>query len=360
MARKKRGFSTFSLSFLDIMSCGLGAVALIFLIMKHDVDSKGEVDNPQLLSEVKLLQDDIVQGETQLVRAKNTISELDQELLDAQGLARRINESLTAVRNRIAVLDDADKDQQILELEEKLRELETTKEKLEQDELERGNDVRRYLGQGQRQYLTGLKLGGSRILILVDRSSSMLDETLVNIIIRRNRSDEQKKLAPKWVQTLKTVQWLTAQFPQESTYQIYSFSDSYNSVIDNSEGSWLQIANKPQLEEAILNLQKTIPDGGTNLDLVFNAINDFEQVPDNIYIITDGLPTLGSRAPRRGNVTGPEREKLFYEAIEKIPFGVPVNVVLLPLEGDPLASAAYWELAQTTEGSFLAPSKDWP
>ena len=31
---KKRAFSTFSLSFLDIMSCGLGAVALVFLIFR--------------------------------------------------------------------------------------------------------------------------------------------------------------------------------------------------------------------------------------------------------------------------------------------------------------------------------------
>jgi hypothetical protein len=35
MARKKRDFTTFNLSFLDIMSCGFGAVILVFLIMNH-------------------------------------------------------------------------------------------------------------------------------------------------------------------------------------------------------------------------------------------------------------------------------------------------------------------------------------
>jgi hypothetical protein len=360
MARKKRGFSTFSLSFLDIMSCGLGAVALVFLIMKHDVDTKGDIDNPQLLSEVKLLQEDIVDGEVQLVRAKNTVSELDQQLVDAQGLARRINESIDAVRNKIAVLDDPSTDQQILQLEAKLQELETTKKKLEEEERERGNDVRRYLGQGERQYLTGLKLGGARILILVDVSSSMLDETIVNIIRRRNMRDDIKVQAPKWQQTLKTVDWLTARFPQESNYQIYTFSDTYQSVIPGSEGDWLQIGDKAELELSILNLRKTIPNGGTNLQQVLAAVNSFDQVPDNVYLITDGLPTLGEKAPRSGTITGREREKLFFEAVEDLPFGVPVNIVLLPLEGDPMAAAAYWELAQTTRGSFIAPSRDWP
>ena len=360
MARKKRGFSTFSLSFLDIMSCGLGAVALMFLIMKHDIDNQGEIDNPALMSEVNLLQEDIVDGEAQLVRAKNTVSELDQRMVEAQGLARRVNDSITAIRNKIAVLDDADDDQQVLELEEKLKQLEITKKRLEEQERERGNDVRRFIGQGERQYLTGLKLGGARILILVDSSGSMLDETIVNIIRRRNMRDEVKRQAPKWQQTLKTVQWLTAQFPKESNYQIYTFSDKYRSVIENTEANWLAIGNKAELELSILNLRNTVPAGGTNLQLVLAAVNEFEQLPDNIYLITDGLPTLGDKAPRDTTITGREREKLFFDAVESLPFGVPVNIVLLPLEGDPMATASYWELAQTTRGSFLSPSGDWP
>ena len=360
MARKKRGFSTFSLSFLDIMSCGLGAVALIFLIMKHDVESKGDISNPQLLSEVKLLQEDIIDGEAQLVRAKNTISELDQQMVDAQGLARRTNESIDAVRNRIAVLDDPDTDQQILQLEKKLQELEVTKQQLEEEEIERGNDVRRHLGQGERQYLTGLKLGGARILILVDASSSMLDETIVNIVRRRNMRDDVKLQSPKWQQVLKTVDWLTARFPPESNYQIYTFSDSLASVIPGTEGDWLKIGDRAQLEQSILNLKKTVPNGGTNLYQVFASISNFAQLPDNIYLITDGLPTLGQRQSRSGTVTGREREKLFFEATEALPLGVPMNIVLLPLEGDPMAAAAFWELAQVSRGSFLTPSRDWP
>jgi hypothetical protein len=39
---------------------------------------------------------------------------------------------------------------------------------------------------------------------------------------------------------------------------------------------------------------------------------------------------------------------------------VPVNVILLPMEGDPLAPGAYWMLARRTNGAFLSPARDWP
>ena len=38
MARRKREFNTFNLSFLDIMSCGFGAVVLVFLIIDHSIE----------------------------------------------------------------------------------------------------------------------------------------------------------------------------------------------------------------------------------------------------------------------------------------------------------------------------------
>ena len=43
-----------------------------------------------------------------------------------------------------------------------------------------------------------------------------------------------------------------------------------------------------------------------------------------------------------------------------MPLQVPINVILFPMEGDPLASAAYWNLARTSGGAYMAPSRDWP
>jgi len=83
-------------------------------------------------------------------------------------------------------------------------------------------------------------------------------------------------------------------------------------------------------------------------------------LPDNIFLITDGLPTIGRRGASDALVTPAERLELYQEAVESLPEGIPVNIILMPLEGDPSAAAAYWQLAQFTQGSFLTPSQDWP
>lgn len=359
MARK-RAFSTFSLSFLDIMSCGLGAVALIFLIIKHDVDHTSREKNQELLSEVSLLEEDIRDGEEGLVRARNTLSSLDQRLAEAQGLATRISQELARARSERAEMLDNQQDESIPALEEKVRQLQAQKTELEKSAQQRNNDVRQFIGQGNRQYLTGMKMGGSNILILVDASASMLDERLVNVIRRRNMPDEVKRNAAKWQRTLATVDWLTAQLPKQSQYQIYTFNTGVQSVIKGTENSWLSVSNGAQLEQGVLNLRKTVPQDGTSLERVFQAVGQLSPRPDNIFLITDGLPTQGLSKPKGNTITGAERLRLFNQAVQKLPRGIPVNVILAPMEGDPMAAAAFWQLAQLSKGSFLSPSKDWP
>ncbi|HAR31185.1 MAG TPA: hypothetical protein DCR65_06650 [Gammaproteobacteria bacterium] len=82
--------------------------------------------------------------------------------------------------------------------------------------------------------------------------------------------------------------------------------------------------------------------------------------PDNVYLITDALPTQDEDPPRGATVDGRTRLKLFAEAIREVPAQVPVNVILFPMEGDPMAAAAFWNLARTSGGSFISPSRDWP
>ena len=60
--------------------------------------------------------------------------------------------------------------------------------------------------------MSGLFLGGQRILILLDSSASMLDSTLVNIIRTRNMDDDRKREAPKWSRVVKTVDWISTQY----------------------------------------------------------------------------------------------------------------------------------------------------
>ena len=52
--------------------------------------------------------------------------------------------------------------------------------------------------------------------------------------------------------------------------------------------------------------------------------------------------------------------KHYRDALDRLPVNVPVNVVLSPMEGDPMAASEFWKLAQNTGGSFMAPAEDWP
>lgn len=363
MARKKRDFTTFSLSFLDIMSCGFGAVILVFLIMNHALEQESLDLNRDLLSEVNFLDEDIRVGEKGLVRLRNALSEIDLQMVEAQGRATRITEEKDRYE---ALIKDLERDgftdsSDIEALKAEILSLEEEVEKLRQAALENsGNSARTFIGEGNRQYLTGLNLGGRNIAILLDVSSSMLADRLVNIIRLRNMDAAIQRRAEKWVRALNTVDWLTAQLPVSSKYQVIKFNTEAEPVLRESAGKWLEVANQVQLEEISSELRQIVPTGGTSLEAAFRALQTLSPSPDNIFLITDGLPTQGSKAPRSSKVSGKQRQQLFREAIKLLPRGVPVNIILGPLEGDPMAASEFWQLAQVSKGAFMSPSKDWP
>jgi len=355
----KRKFSTASLAFLDIMSCGFGAVILVFLIIKHDVNTQVESQDLQLMAEVNLLQQEVLDGEESLVELKNSLSLLDQQLVETTGLARRVNDEATAIEQMVVKLEEEDDDQQIQTLKQQVVTLSQTNESLE-DELRQGNDARRFSGLGERQYLTGLKLGGEHILILLDTSASMLDQSIVNVIRRRNMADETKQQAAKWQRAIKAIEWLLAKFPLQSQFQLYSFNGQTRTVSDASIDRWLNISDQQQLQKTIANLHQIIPSGGTNLEAAFRQVSQLNPLPDNIILLTDSLPTQGGIKVSGNTISGKEREQLFERAVNTLPQGIPVNILLWPMEGDPIAASAFWKLAQYSSGSFMSPSRDWP
>ena len=106
--------------------------------------------------------------------------------------------------------------------------------------------------------------------------------------------------------------------------------------------------------------QKYVPSGGTSLLSGVNVTTEFEMEPDNIFLLTDGLPTMSNKKPKKYMVSGEQRKQFFNEAISKLRPGIPINTILFPMEGDPEAAALFWQLALDTSGAFIAPSKDWP
>ncbi len=356
MSRQRRQLNTFSLSFLDIMACGFGAVTLLFLILKHDPSTASSEGEEGTQWEAAQLQADISDGERQRTILRNSLAEVEDRLVETKGLSDRVLDDIDDSRRELSA--QSDPDQQLALLRQQVETLEQQTAELE--DAGASQDLRQFVGDGDRQYLTGLKLGGSRVLILVDASASMLAESIINVVRRRNMSAAVKRQSAKWQRALRTVEWLVAQLPARSQYQLYSFNTEATPALSNSHQQWQDAADNITMDAAIAQLKTTLPAGGTSLINAFAVANAFTQRPDNIFLITDGLPTQGENKPSQSTVSGKARAKLFESAVATLPKGVPVNIILFPMEGDPEAAALFWKLGLFSKGAFLSPSRDWP
>jgi len=357
--------SPINLSFLDIMFCGFGAVVLLVLILNADTVKARRQVQEELQAQVMRMEQQLEDEEKNLLQAGNSLQATDRELAAMEGKSAQVLSLLQPKAERRARMDkttlatraDVRRLQSdLLDLDRKNRRLGAEREA----DLERGRNVRRFLGEGDRQYLTGLKIGGQRILILLDRSASMLDETLVNIIRLRNMSDDARRRAGKWRRALAIVDWLVANLPADSLYQIYTFNVHTTPALADTGRQWLKVSDRAVMTRIMARVHQTLPTDGTSLYHAFAAASAMQPHPDNILLITDGLPTQGKRKPTATKVSAGQRMKHFEEASSQLPAGVPVNSILLPMEGDAYAAAAFWQLAITTRGSFIVPSAEWP
>jgi len=366
MARKKREFTTFNLSFLDIMSCGFGAVILVFLIMNHGIVEQKTELNEDLLSEVNLLNEDVTEGTEGLVRLRNTLSEIDLKTAEAQGLATQITqdtenyEAQIDERKRDGYTDSSDIEGLKAELASVNAELEDLKKASQNNS---GNSSRKITGDGSRQYLTGLNLTGDRIAILLDVSASMLADSYGAVDDLRYRyPPSTQRAAAKWTQSRKMVEWLTANLPLDSDYQVITFNTEATFALPDTRGEWLKVADQPMLYRVADMLGDITPNGGTSLINAFITLKKLAPPPDNVILITDGFPTQGKEPwpSEIQEVTWPQRKVLYESAIraDNRPNRVPINIILAPMVGNHKDIDALWQLARETRGSITALSRD--
>lgn len=365
MAAKKRDLNVFSLSFLDIMACGFGAVILIFILIDHSTEVKSQEANAELMAEVKKVEETLENEEKNLVQLKNTIDETDEEIVTTEERIEHLTQQIQEVENQIAAkaTDGASREDSIEELKQEIQRMEEEVARLEGSVAageESGDDLRSFVGQGDRQYLTGLKVGGQNILILMDASASMLDNTIVNIVRRRNMSEESQREAPKWRRAVRTVEWIIANMPSDADFQLYTFNTKARPIIEGTDNEWLTAVERENTDEALENLNQMVPKGGTSLHHAFAVARNMKPQPDNVFLIVDSLPTEGQESTDKATIEGADRVELFQSSLDKLPGGIPMNVILFPMEGDPVASPSFWRLAQMTGGSFLSPPEDWP
>lgn len=352
MLRRKRT-EGFNLAFLDIMACGLGAVILVFMLVKQNLDSAP--------SEIDRLKEDIAELEQAQSEAARTLSDVRASLADERSSVQQKSQELDRQQSTLA------NQQSSTEAAEKA--LEELKSSITEIEVPDRQDLVESDAVNEENYLLGLRVTGRKIGILVDMSASMTNEKLIDIIQTKSRSDQAKQTAAKWQRTRNVVNWLLARLPKDSEVVVVAFSENARTLGSNS----LQKSSSQTVSNIMQDLNSLIPEGGTNLQKGLNAINQYS--PDNLYVITDGLPTKGESQYRSLNpfakcssltgnaqtISGECRVRLFQQTIsESSPQGTEVNVILLPLEGDPDAVNQYWVWAATTGGLMISPASNWP
>jgi hypothetical protein len=69
---------------------------------------------------------------------------------------------------------------------------------------------------------------------------------------------------------------------------------------------------------------------------------------------------MGGKTSGTRRVSGRTRLRHYESAVRGLTGRIPINVILFPMEGDPMAASSYWRLALKSRGSFFSPSEDWP
>ncbi|MCY4313798.1 MAG: VWA domain-containing protein [Gammaproteobacteria bacterium] len=361
MPRNRQADSSFGLAFLDVMACGLGAVTLIFMLVKYHASvSEAESDHGNLDS-------DIAELRTQQVSMEQKIAEL---IAEYRALTDEKDDQQARMASRAA--EQEGKEKKLQQLTTQIQALEKAVEELKLASSEEPAPIAEKPEPTQ-HHLLGIRVEGERILILVDRSASMTGSRIIDIVKTQVSDDAAKRTAPKWQRTLRAVNWLVERVPEGSQYMIVHYAKKADFLTGNR---WITPNDSKQAERAMKALSNLVPDGSTNLHSAIEFIVRRGISPTNVYLITDGLPTLGP-APAlttlarlgcnptglSGNtISGSCRLALFDGArnLYHASINATVNAILMPLEGDPFAAYAYWSLASSTGGTVTSPGAGWP
>ena len=230
--------------------------------------------------------------------------------------------------------------------------------------------------------LTGINIEEDRVAIFLDRSASMLHSSLVEIVRLRVSAPALKRNAEKWSAAREAARWAYRQLPDGTRFQFFTYAGDVRDIAGaapqaQQRVSW-QVKGNPGADAKAVDaaLAQAMPDGPTNLKQVFETAAKLVPRPRQVLILTDGYPTVpgnrrlgslrGCPTPRKGAtpVLSPRcREAVYLDAVEVVNkrlAGVPVDVILFPLDGDANAVRGYWLLSALSGGRMLTPAKGWP
>ena len=217
--RQRRSVDIFNLSFLDVVSCGFGAIILLLVIVKiaePQVIEKLAVDLSGL---IQRLQAELhhLQGETETISHELMSSE--EQLSERRQNLARLRGDLSFIRGQFAAGKR--------ELDAQLR----IENQLESAQQSLSEEMRRLLGSGYRRTdsaIGGIPVDSEYIIFIIDTSGSM-----------------QKSA---WPRVLQKVREVLAIYPEVKGIQVMNDMGDY--LFSQYKGRWIQ--DTPARRKAIL------------------------------------------------------------------------------------------------------------
>ena len=154
----RRTTNVFSLSFLDAMTCGFGAVVLFFMVINAAVGTRADQVTGDLKAEVDRLEQEVLEGHQDLVELRNSVRVVDQRDVEARGLSRQIIESIEDLQIELATYENTTlaQEEHVNRLMADLKSLEESNRRLSaavpEAEEPPGDRLRSFFGDGDRQY----------------------------------------------------------------------------------------------------------------------------------------------------------------------------------------------------------------
>ena len=372
-AVKRQSVVVFGLSFLDVLCCGLGASVLLLLVVKHGETVVPYASDGLLAAAITEIQELIAVKTEEKTELERIAADTQQEVIALT--------STDDAKSSIAKLQSTRLASLLQEVQQQRQALEQARSQLSAT-AEQSNQIAERAPPPSGQHLTGLLINNNQVVVLLDRSASMLSSTLVEIIRIRASPANVQRNAEKWVSARSAAMWAVDRMPARSLFQVLSFSDAVYDAFGKAVSSkepprWLQkdypTLNTKQVKSS---LEQLTPHGPTDLKTALKFALDLNPKPKQIVVITDGYPTLPGSSnlsrlsdcpravPGRVPLLSPEcRKSVFDDAIKahrKKLGGVRVDVILYALEGDSDSIDGYWRFAQRFGGRLLSPVPGWP
>jgi hypothetical protein len=275
MRRKRKDFNVFSLSFLDVVCCGFGAVILLFVIaLGSEVESEDPMPREDVFAFMAAARAE------EIDRLAGEKEDLEKRLDEARALAQAASEELEAWEAELAAAREG------------LGEMKAAGARLLTDieDIERRN--RELAGQRQPPVLPqrptiplGIPVDRDHVVFVIDTSGSMRGGMfLLNVVIQKVR--ETIEAYPQ----IRRVQFLNA----DGVY-----------LISGTEGRWIE--DSPQIRQQFLNQLRSPPDSSSNPEggiaegiRLAQRLND-PQARIAIFVFGDEFDTNPDPAVRRIN-----------------------------------------------------------